>query len=179
MQVSRQISASGKNVAAAVQIAVSGSGECESKEEFVSLPIMEGCLRLLLIKKWYSSHVLPLCIKYSYISESSADRKSNREIKTFGVNPFRWSDYLRVFVVNILARFAKARKGRATIHIVCLLKKNRPVDDSSSEKNYMAIEKLSWTTEELQAGKLAKLKKFAASTYLTMFRVTVCDQSDG
>lgn len=55
----------------------------------------------------------------------------------------------------------------------CPLKKNRLVDDSGGEKPYTAIENLSWTDEELHAGKTIKVKKFAAATYLKMFRVTV------
>lgn len=41
MQVSRQISASGKNVAAVVPVAVGGSGEFESSEEFVTKCLQE------------------------------------------------------------------------------------------------------------------------------------------
>lgn len=55
----------------------------------------------------------------------------------------------------------------------CPLKKNRLVDDSGGEKPYTAIENLDWTPEELASGKLGKVKKFAASTRLKLFRVTV------
>lgn len=55
----------------------------------------------------------------------------------------------------------------------CPLKKNRLVDDSGGEKPYTAIEDLGWTQEELLCGKLVKVKKFACSTYLKLFRVTV------
>jgi len=55
----------------------------------------------------------------------------------------------------------------------CPLKKNRLVDDSGGEKPYTAIENLSWRDEEIQHGKLVKVKKFAAATHLKMFRVTV------
>jgi hypothetical protein len=55
----------------------------------------------------------------------------------------------------------------------CPLKKNRLVDDSNGEKPYTAIENLSWRDEEIQHGKLVKVKKFAAATHLKMFRVTV------
>lgn len=55
----------------------------------------------------------------------------------------------------------------------CPLKKNRLVDDSGGEKPYTAIENLQWTDEELVSGKLVKVEKFAASTYLKLFRVTV------
>jgi hypothetical protein len=55
----------------------------------------------------------------------------------------------------------------------CPLKKNRQVDDSGGTRAYQAIETLSWTAEELLSGKAVKVKKFAASTYLKLFRVTV------
>lgn len=55
----------------------------------------------------------------------------------------------------------------------CPLKKNRLVDDSQGEKPYQPIETLEWTNEELASGKFVKVKKFAASTYLKLFRVTV------
>lgn len=55
----------------------------------------------------------------------------------------------------------------------CPLKKNRLVEDSLGEKPYTAIENLSWTAEEITAGKTVKVKKFAAATHLKMFRVTV------
>lgn len=55
----------------------------------------------------------------------------------------------------------------------CPLKKNRLVDDSRGEKPYQAIEKLSWTDEELQHGKIVKVKKFAQNTRLKLFRVTI------
>lgn len=55
----------------------------------------------------------------------------------------------------------------------CPLKKNRLVDDSGGEKPYRAIENLVWTADEFQCGKTVKVKKFAGSTHLKMFRVVV------
>ncbi len=55
----------------------------------------------------------------------------------------------------------------------CPLKKNRLVDDSFGEKPYRAIETLEWTENEVQQGKIVKVKKFARTTRLKMFRVTV------
>ncbi len=55
----------------------------------------------------------------------------------------------------------------------CPLKKNRLVDDSFGEEPYRAIETLEWTENEMQQGKIVKVKKFAQETRLKMFRVTV------
>jgi hypothetical protein len=55
----------------------------------------------------------------------------------------------------------------------CPLKKNRLVDDSFGACAYRAIETLEWTADELQQGKIVKVKKFAKDTRLKMFRVTV------
>ncbi len=55
----------------------------------------------------------------------------------------------------------------------CPLKKNRLVDDSLGEQSYRAIEILEWTADELQQGKIVKVKKFAGASRLKMFRVTV------
>ena len=55
----------------------------------------------------------------------------------------------------------------------CPLKKNRHVDDSGGSQPYRVIEMLDWKPEELLAGKTVKVKKFASSTYLKLFRVAV------
>jgi len=55
----------------------------------------------------------------------------------------------------------------------CPLKKNRLVDDSGVQCAYPAIENLQWTDDELAAGKPVKVKKFAADSYLKLFRITV------
>ncbi len=55
----------------------------------------------------------------------------------------------------------------------CPLKKNRLVDDSFGEEPYRAIETLEWRENEMQQGKIVKVKKFAQETRLKMFRVTV------
>lgn len=61
----------------------------------------------------------------------------------------------------------------------CPLKKNRLVDDSFGEQPYRPIEQLSWSDEELLAGKIVKVKKFAQDTRLKLFRVTVSiDRTD-
>lgn len=53
------------------------------------------------------------------------------------------------------------------------LKKNRLVDDSFGAQPYRAIETLEWAEDELQQGKIVKVKKFAQATRLKMFLVTV------
>jgi len=55
----------------------------------------------------------------------------------------------------------------------CPLKRNRLVDDSGGEAPYRPVERLSWTPDEVQHGKLVKVKKFAQDTRLKMFRVAV------
>lgn len=70
--------------------------------------------------------------------------------------------------VSLMTRLIKQEKI-----FYCPLKKNRLVDDSNGEKSYTAVENLSWTTDEIQHGKIVKVNKFAAATHLKMFRVTV------
>lgn len=70
--------------------------------------------------------------------------------------------------VGLRTRLIKEQK-----FFYCPLKKNRQVDDSGGKQPYRAIETLSRTAEELLSGKTVKVKKFAASTYLKLFRVTV------
>jgi len=55
----------------------------------------------------------------------------------------------------------------------CPLKKNRLVGDSFGEAPYRTIETLAWAENELQQGKVVKVKKFAQARHLKMFRVTV------
>jgi hypothetical protein len=61
----------------------------------------------------------------------------------------------------------------------CPLKNNRLVDDTKGQEPYQAVEMLSWTETELQQGKLVKVKGFAKTLYLKLFRVAVStDRTD-
>ena len=61
----------------------------------------------------------------------------------------------------------------------CPLKRNRLVDDRGKEKKYQKIELLSWDKEELESGKIVKIKKFPDSKKVKLFRVTVSTDSSG
>src|SRR5438270_1531286 len=55
----------------------------------------------------------------------------------------------------------------------CPLKTNRQVDDSGGEKPYRRIDALDWSEEELERGKLVKIKGFPKNYKVKLFRVAV------
>jgi hypothetical protein len=55
----------------------------------------------------------------------------------------------------------------------CPLKTNRRVDDSGGAQSYQRVDELVWSTEELQKGKLIKVRGFPKDKKVKLFRVTV------
>jgi Transposase DDE domain len=55
----------------------------------------------------------------------------------------------------------------------CPLKRNRRVDDSGGTQPYQRIDELVWSSEELQHGKLIKVRGFPRDKKVKLFRVTV------
>lgn len=55
----------------------------------------------------------------------------------------------------------------------CHLKSNRLVDDTFGQEKYKRIELLEWNTEELECGKIIKIKGFPAQKKVKLFRVAV------
>lgn len=55
----------------------------------------------------------------------------------------------------------------------CPLKSNRKVDDSGGQQPYQPVSYLSWSAQDVEQGKLIKLRKMAHSTYFKLFRVLV------
>lgn len=55
----------------------------------------------------------------------------------------------------------------------CPLKVNRRVDDSGGALPYQRIDELSWTADEVQHGKLIKVRGFPADKKVKLFRVSV------
>lgn len=55
----------------------------------------------------------------------------------------------------------------------CPLKDNRLVDDTFGKEKYKRIELLQWSEEELECGKIIKIKGFPANKKVKLFRVTV------
>jgi hypothetical protein len=51
----------------------------------------------------------------------------------------------------------------------CPLKANRQVDDSGGEKPYRRVDELEWSEEELQKGKLIKIKGFPKNYKVKLF----------
>ena len=61
----------------------------------------------------------------------------------------------------------------------CPLKDNRLVDDTFGKEKYKRIELLQWSEEELECGKIIKIKGFPANKKVKLFRVTVStDRTD-
>ncbi len=55
----------------------------------------------------------------------------------------------------------------------CPLKNNRLADDTFAKEKYKRIELLEWSPEELECGKIIKIKGFPAQKKVKLFRVTV------
>lgn len=55
----------------------------------------------------------------------------------------------------------------------CPLKANRRVDDSGGNQPYQRIDELAWNVDELQHGKLIKVRGFPKDKKVKLFRVTV------
>ncbi len=55
----------------------------------------------------------------------------------------------------------------------CPLNSNRQVDDSGGERPYQRVDELEWSEEELQKGKLIKIKGFPKEHKVKLFRVVV------
>jgi len=55
----------------------------------------------------------------------------------------------------------------------CPLKNNRLVDDTFGQEKYKRIELLEWEQEELDSGKIIKIKGLPANKKVKLFRVTV------
>ena len=61
----------------------------------------------------------------------------------------------------------------------CPLKTNRLVDDSFGKEKYKNIESLEWSNEELECGKIIKIKGFPADNKVKLFRVSIStDRTD-
>jgi len=55
----------------------------------------------------------------------------------------------------------------------CPLKKNRLVDDTGGVDQYKKVESLTWSKEELEQGKIIKIKTFTLNRKVKLFRVVV------
>ena len=55
----------------------------------------------------------------------------------------------------------------------CPIKSNRKADDSCGKETYKAVDKLTWSEQELKQGKLVKLHKFPLDIKVKLFRVEV------
>lgn len=55
----------------------------------------------------------------------------------------------------------------------CPLKVNRRVDDSGGHRAYQRIDQLDWTTQEVEQGKLIKIRGFPKDKKVKLFRVNV------
>ena len=61
----------------------------------------------------------------------------------------------------------------------CPLKTNRLVDDSFGKEKYKNIKNLEWSDEDIESGKIIKIKGFPADKKVKLFRVTVStDRTD-
>ena len=55
----------------------------------------------------------------------------------------------------------------------CPLKTNRRVDDSGGTQDYQRVDELTWSAQDLQQGKLIKIRGFPKDKKVKLFRVTV------
>lgn len=55
----------------------------------------------------------------------------------------------------------------------CFLKRNRLVDDTGGQEKYKPIEILKWSEQELESGKIIKIKTFPQNKKVKLFRVIV------
>ncbi len=61
----------------------------------------------------------------------------------------------------------------------CPLKTNRLVDDTVGKEKYKRIELLEWSNEDIECGKIIKIKAFPAEKKVKLFRVTIStDRTD-
>jgi hypothetical protein len=60
----------------------------------------------------------------------------------------------------------------------CPIKKDRHANDTETWGNYKRVDELGWSKEELQKGKVVKLKKFPGSKKVKLFRITVNKQTE-
>ena len=61
----------------------------------------------------------------------------------------------------------------------CPLKNNRLVDDTFGQEKYKRVELLEWNNEDLECGKIIKIKAFPADKKVKLFRVTIStDRTD-
>jgi len=58
----------------------------------------------------------------------------------------------------------------------CPIKSNRQVDDSGDIRPYQAVSTLKWTPEEIEHGKLIKIKKFPSNYKHKLFRVVLSSE---
>jgi hypothetical protein len=63
--------------------------------------------------------------------------------------------------------------GRMGKTFYCPLKVNRCVDDSGGQRPYRRVDSLQWSEQELELGKLVKVKGFPGDYKLNLFRVVV------
>ncbi len=61
----------------------------------------------------------------------------------------------------------------------CPLKTNRRVDDSGGSAPYQRIDELLWSSEELQQGKLIKIRGFPKHKKVKLLGVTVSTNAPG
>ena len=67
----------------------------------------------------------------------------------------------------------KEEQEKKKTFFYCPLKSNRQVDDSGDEKPYRRVDELDWSEEELEKGKLIKIKGFPKDYKVKLFRVVV------
>src|SRR4028119_2292127 len=61
----------------------------------------------------------------------------------------------------------------------CPLKSNRRVDDSGGIQSYQRVDQLLWSSQDLQQGKLIKIRGFPKDKKVKLFRVTVSTNAPG
>ena len=74
------------------------------------------------------------------------------------------------YATQTLMAFIDAELGKI---YYCPLKRNRQVDDSGVTSPYRRVDALEWSAQEIEQGKLIKIRNFPAQKKVKLFRVTV------
>ena len=78
-----------------------------------------------------------------------------------------------MLLIDGMGEKKRKRKKKKKKTFYCPLKSNRQVDDSGGEKPYRRVDELEWSQEELERGKLLKIKGFPKNHKVKLFRVVV------
>ncbi len=101
----------------------------------------------------------------------SAEHRRRMPFQTVLMDSWYAAKDLMLLIDGMGEKKRKRKKKKKTFY--CPLKSNRQVDDSGGEKPYRRVDELEWSQEELERGKLLKIKGFPKNHKVKLFRVVV------